>query len=85
MSLLSWNNLDTGEYVMTKIVNYDFTIDSLISVEAPEGTDPETLVGQILIKIVQRVREKDLEIVFDTCFDKETGDYYEDWEVEANK
>jgi hypothetical protein len=65
---------------MSKMVNYDFSIDSLISVEAPQGTDPETLIGQVLIKIVQRVREKDLEIVFDTCFDKETGDYYDNWE-----
>ena len=70
---------------MSKMVNYDFSIDSLISVEASKGTDPETLIGQVLIKIVQRVREKDLEIAFDTCFDKETGDYYEDWKVEANK
>lgn len=65
---------------MSKIVNYDFTIDSLISVEAPAGTDPETLVGQALIKIIQRAREHDLSIMFDTCFDKETGDYYDNWE-----
>lgn len=65
---------------MSKLVNYDFSIDSLVSVQAPEGTDPETLISQAMIKIIQRIREKDLTLVFDTCFDGETGDYYQDWE-----
>tara|TARA_R100000951_G_scaffold43708_1_gene36926 strand:+ start:254 stop:499 length:246 start_codon:yes stop_codon:yes gene_type:complete len=65
---------------MSKLVNYDFSIDSLVSVQAPEGTDPETLISQAMIKIIQRIREKDLTLMFDTCFDSKTGDYYEDWE-----
>ena len=66
---------------MSKMVNYDFSIDSLISVEAPRRNRSRNINwAGYLIKIVQRVREKDLEIVFDTCFDKETGDYYDNWE-----
>ena len=63
-----------------KIVNYDFTIDSLVSVKAPKGTDPETLVELAMIKLVERTKEGDIALMFDTCFDSETGAYYDDWE-----
>ena len=63
-----------------KIVNYDFTIDSLVSVEAPEGTNPEELVGRAIKKLIERAREGDISLAFDTCFDSETGDYSEEWE-----
>ena len=63
-----------------RTVNYDFCVDSLVSVEALEGTDPETLIEQAKIKVIQNIRTNDLILVFDTCFDKQTGDYYQDWE-----
>ena len=63
-----------------KMVNYDFTIDSLVSVEAPEGTNPEELVGRAIKKLIERAREGDISLAFDTCFDSETGDYSEEWE-----
>jgi len=63
-----------------KIVNYDFCIDNLVSVEAPKGTDPETLIELAMIKLAERVKEGDVTLIFDTCFDRETGAYYEDWE-----
>ena len=64
---------------MGRTVNYDFTIDSLVSVEAPAGTDPDELIDMALNKLVQRAREKEIILQFDTCFDSETGDYNEDW------
>lgn len=66
---------------MVKRVNYDFTIDSLVSVEAPEGTDPDTLIEKALQKLIQRAREGDLALMFDTVFDSETGSYYDNWET----
>ena len=65
---------------MGRTVNYDFTIDSLVSVEAPIGTDPDDLVDMVLQKLIERAREKDVSVMFDTCFDSDSGDYWEDWE-----
>tara|TARA_Y100001973_G_scaffold79084_1_gene116209 strand:+ start:458 stop:679 length:222 start_codon:yes stop_codon:yes gene_type:complete len=64
---------------MGRTVSYDFTIDSLVSVEAPAGTDPDDLIDMALNKLVQRAREKEVILQFDTCFDGETGVYDEDW------
>ena len=68
------------EEVKGKKVNYDFTVESLVSVEAPKGTDPETLVELAMAKLVERTKEGDIALMFDTCFDSETGAYYDDWE-----
>jgi len=65
---------------MGRTVNYDFTIDSLVSVEAPIGTDPDDLVDMVLQKLIERAKEKDVSVMFDTCFDSDSGDYWEDWE-----
>ena len=65
---------------MGRTVNYDFTIDSLVSVEAPAGTDPDDLVDMVLQKLIERAKEKDISVEFDTCFDSDSGDYSEDWE-----
>ncbi len=64
---------------MGRTVNYDFTIDSLVSVEAPAGTDPDELIDMALAKLAQRAKEGDIALMFDTCFDSETGNYNEDW------
>jgi len=64
-----------------KKINYDFEIDSLVSVEAPVGTDPDTLIEQATITLIQRARQGDLQITFDTTFDKSTGDYNKDWQL----
>jgi hypothetical protein len=41
------------------IVSFDFTLDNIISVEAPRGTDPDTLRDQL--------HEKLKDLVFDNC------------------
>jgi hypothetical protein len=70
---------------MSKIISYDFNVDSLISVEAPIGTDPDTLIEQVLAKLITRAAEKDLTITFEDFFDKETGVWDNDWEGYANE
>ena len=65
---------------MSKNVSYDFTVDSIVSVDAPIGTDPETLIRSAKIKLVERINENDVTLVFDTIFDSETGAYDDDWE-----
>ena len=70
---------------MTKIISYDFNIDSIISVDAPIGTDPATLIGQVFEKLIIRAAQKDLTITFEDFFDKETGVWDNDWEGYANE
>lgn len=65
---------------MSKNVTYDFTVDSIVSVDAPIGTDPETLIRSAKIKLIERINEDDVTLIFDTIFDSETGAYDDDWE-----
>ena len=64
---------------MKKMVNYDFSVDSVVSVEAPIGTDPESLIRSAKIKLVHRINDNDVDLVFENVFDPETGAYSEDW------
>ena len=66
--------------MVNKNVTYDFTVDSIVSVDAPIGTDPETLIRSAKIKLIERINENDVTLIFDTIFDSETGAYDEDWE-----
>jgi len=65
---------------MSKNVSYDFGLDSIVAVDAPIGTDPDTLIEQVKEKLIQRIQEDDVTIVFENIFDSETGAYDEDWE-----
>jgi len=65
---------------MSKNVTYDFSLDSIVAVDAPIGTDPDTLIEQAKQKLIQRIREDDVTIVFENIFDSETGAYDENWE-----
>lgn len=65
---------------MSKNVTYDFRIDSIVAVDAPIGTDPETLIEQAKRKLIQRTQEDDVILVFENIYDNETGAYDEDWE-----
>tara|TARA_R110002020_G_scaffold103752_6_gene243128 strand:- start:2353 stop:2595 length:243 start_codon:yes stop_codon:yes gene_type:complete len=58
-----------------KIVSYDFVIDSCVAVKAPYGTNPESLMGQVFVKIIQQARHHELEIRCENTFDGETGIY----------
>ena len=61
-------------------VSYDFVLDSCVAVDAPIGTDPETLIEQAKAKFVQRILEDDVTVSFENIFDGETGVWAEDWE-----
>ena len=70
---------------MSKMISYDFNIDSCIGVEAPIGTDPDTLIDQVLLELIRRASMKDLTVSFEDFFDKETGVWDKDWEGYANE
>ena len=52
----------------------------IIETGNPIGTDPDTLIEQVKEKLIQRIREDDVTIVFENIYDCETGAYDEDWE-----
>jgi hypothetical protein len=57
-----------------KIVSYDFTVDNIIAVEAPVGTDPDTLVDQALETLIERCHQSgEISFVFDKVFDPEVS------------
>ena len=66
---------------MSKIVTYDFSIDTLVAVDAEVGTDPDTLLVEVAQKIIQQVLADQLEINFDKTFDGDTGEYRKDWKA----
>ncbi len=63
-------------------VTYDFAIDSVIAIDVPIGTDPDTdaVWERLYNKLALRLREKDLTFRFENVFDSETGVYDENWE-----
>jgi len=56
----------------TKMISYDFLIDNIIAVKAPEGTDPDTLIDQALEQLIQRCHQHgEISFIFDKTFDPE--------------
>ena len=60
-----------------RIVSYDFDIQSLVAVDAPYGTNPNTLIDKVMNKIVERARDCEIEVFCENTFDPETGAYEE--------
>ena len=65
---------------MDKNVSYDFNLDSIVAIDAPIGTDPDTLIEQVKQKLVERILNDEVEFRFENIYDGETGSYDEDWE-----
>ena len=65
---------------MSKEVSYDFSVDSIVAIDAPIGTDPDTLIEQVKQKLVERILNDEVEFRFENIYDGETGAYDEDWE-----
>ena len=70
---------------MSKKVAYDFSIDSIVSVDAPVGTNPDSLHGQVLKKLMDRLLSRDIEVRFENIFDSATGVYDEEWDVKGEE
>lgn len=64
---------------MTNNVSYDFSVDNVVAVDAPIGTDPDTLIEQVKQRLIHKIREGDIAFRFESIFDSETGAYDEDW------
>ena len=62
------------------MITYDFSVDSLTCVEAPRGTDPDTLVEAAKQKLTEYIKTDNIVLTFENVFDPDTGDYCDEWE-----
>lgn len=47
-----------------KMVSFDFSIDTMVCVTAPEDTDPESLRGQAMAALVEKIGMGDIDFIF---------------------
>lgn len=62
-----------------KTVTYDFSVDSIVCVDAPFGTDPDKLYDLVVEKLLKKIKVNDITFRFENIFCGETGSYSEDW------
>jgi hypothetical protein len=60
---------------MSKILAYDFSVDSIVSVEAPSGTNPNDLRDLVTAKLLKKIQDEDITFRFENTYDQETGEY----------
>ena len=60
---------------MSKTVNYDFSIANFVTVKAPYGVNPDTLLDQALEQLLLLVRNNEIEFHCVNTFDADTGEY----------
>ena len=72
---------------MSKIkqVTYEFIVNSFVTLDAPIGTDPTSLLEQARNKFLKQATVYDIELAFETIYDRENETYDEDWENYGNK
>jgi hypothetical protein len=58
-----------------KKVSYDFEMTSFVGIEAPEGTDPDTLHEQALAEFARRCLNNEAQIMHFQTYDPDTGEY----------
>ena len=56
---------------MSDLVSFDFTLDNIISVKAPRGTDPDTLHDQLHDQLKDLVSDNCVVFMFEGIFEDE--------------
>ncbi len=54
-----------------KKATYDFHVDSIVCVDAPVGTDPDTLIEQAKQKLIDKIINDDITFVCDSIFENQ--------------
>jgi len=61
---------------MSKIIGYDIEMTSFVSVEAPEGTNPENLMARAAKMFLERIQQGDCTLSCFQTIDPETGETF---------
>ena len=67
---------------MSKTVSYDFEIMNFITVKAPYGVNPNTLLDQALEELLLSIRNNEIDLDCKNIYNDETSKYEpipEDW------
>lgn len=59
---------------MSKTIGYDIEMTSFVSVEAPEGTNPEKLMEKAAKMFLERIEQGDCTLSCFQTIDPETGE-----------
>ena len=67
---------------MSKTVSYDFEIMNFVTVKAPYGVNPNTLLDQALEELLSSIRNNEIDLDCKNIYNDETSKYEpipEDW------
>lgn len=59
---------------MSDIISFDFTLDNILSVKAPKGTDPDTLHEAVRDKLITLIQGKHECFMFEGTFEEDSND-----------
>ncbi len=63
-----------GNVDMSDIISFDFTLDNILSVKAPKGTDPDTLHEAVRDKLITLIQGKHECFMFEGTFEEDSND-----------
>ena len=60
--------------IMSDMISFDFTLDNILSVKAPKGTDPDTLHEAVRDKLITLIQGKHECFMFEGTFEEDSND-----------
>ena len=59
---------------MSDMISFDFTLDNILSVKAPKGTDPDTLKNKVRGKLCELINDECEVFMFEGTFEEDSND-----------
>ena len=59
---------------MSDTISFDFTLDNILSVKAPKGTDPDTLHEMLRDELITLIQDNCEVFMFEGTFEEDSND-----------
>ena len=59
---------------MSDMISFDFTLDNILSVKAPTGTDPDTLHEMLRDELITLIQDNCEVFMFEGTFEEDSND-----------
>ncbi len=59
---------------MSDMISFDFTLDNILSVKAPKGTDPDTLHEMLRDELITLIQDNCEVFMFEGTFEEDSND-----------
>ena len=59
---------------MSDMISFDFTLDNILSVKAPKGTDPDTLHERLRDELITLIQDNCEVFMFEGTFEEDSTD-----------